>query len=229
MNRVSLILMILVLTSLLSSFPFHKAQADRSTDLVTHATEVLIDMLEDPDFAFMHSMISQARAIVIVPQLIKGGFIIGAEGGSAILLAQETKGQWSYPAFLTLISGSIGFQIGGQVSQLILIVRNEEALKQLLADGVKLGADLSVALGPVGVSTKGGTTTNFKTDLIAFAKSQGLFGGGALEGGILTSNNSRNKEFYGQPLTNQQILYQQRGRNPNAELLRHYLTTFEHD
>lgn len=197
--------------------------ANSAEELVEEATKTAENFLRDPDFEFMRSMIREAYGIVIIPTLTKGGFILGAEGGSALILGRRADGTWGYPSFHTLLSASIGLQIGGQVSQVVLVVRNRRGLESLIQDSVKLGADASVAVGPVGGGVKGGTTTNFNADIVAFSKAQGLFGGGAIEGGTLSTNEDRNQLFYGRPLSSRAIILEHQGANPLADRLREIL------
>lgn len=197
--------------------------ANSAEELVGEATAVVDNFMRDPDFEFMKGMIRDAYGVVVIPQLTKGGFIIGAEGGSALVIGRKADGQWGYPAFYTLLSASIGLQIGGQVSEVILVVRNRRGLEALVNDTVKLGADASVAVGPVGAGVKGGTTSNFQADIVAFSKTKGLFGGGAIEGGTLSSNTDRNELFYGRPVSGKAIILDHQVVNPSADLLRNLL------
>jgi len=199
------------------------ANANSANDLVAEAKDVIDELMIDPDFQFMRKMIRDARAVVIVPELVKGGFIIGAEGGSAVIVARRDANTWSQPAFYTVASGSIGLQIGGQVAKLVLIVRNDKALEKILEDNVQFGADLSIAVGPIGAGAKGSTTTNLDADIVAFSKAKGLFGGGAFEGGVITSNADRNELFYGRPVSGRTILYTDQVGNAKANGLRQSL------
>ena len=119
--------------------------------LVEKARLAFLDMITDDNYKEMRDYVKQSRALVIFPELIKGAFIIGAEGGSGVLVTRGAAGQgWSYPAFYTLASGSLGLQIGGQSSELVLTVMSEKALTSLINDQFKIGGNVDVAVGPVG-------------------------------------------------------------------------------
>lgn len=150
--------------------------------LVDRARATVEHLKADPNFSNLNELLHQAKGVVVVPELVKAGLIIGGAGGSALLLARSPQGEWSYPAFYRLAAASIGFQIGAQVSEVALVVMNQQALEKLLTDHITLGADVSVAAGPVGGSLQAGTTTNVGADIYTFASSKGLFGGLALEG-----------------------------------------------
>ncbi len=154
-------------------------------------------MLADPEFFNLKDMIGKARGVLIVPELFKGGFIIGAEGGSGVLMVRGADGTWSAPAFYTLAAGSIGFQIGGQVSEVVFTLMNDAAVRALLNNEFKLGADAGVAVGPIGAGIEASTTSNLERDIYAFSKSVGLFGGGVLEGGKILEQKERNRQYYG--------------------------------
>jgi len=196
------------------------AQAGNSAEDLVHSAETTLSgFMSDPELATFQRMVREARAILIVPSLVKGGFFFGAEGGSAVLLARNEQG-WSNPAFFTTITGSFGLQIGVSVSEVVLVIRTNGGLDALLKNNLRLGVEASLAVGPLGRGVDASTTTNLNADIIAFTKTQGLFGGGALEGGMITTNAERNELFYGQPLSAAQIVLDGQGHNPKASGLR---------
>ena len=156
-------------------------------------------MLADPEMQKLKSIVQQARGVVIIPELVKGGFIVGAEGGSGVFMARGADGSWSAPAFYTLAAGSFGLQIGGQVSEVVFVLMTDGAVEALLGNELKLGVDAGVAIGPLGMGLEASTTTNLGADIYAFSKSVGLFGGVAFEGAKLISRNSWNDAYYGAP------------------------------
>lgn len=212
-----------VLSTLMIFTAMPLASADEANDLVAEAEITLDKFLRDPDYAFMKNMIRKAKGVVIIPTLTKGGFIFGAEGGSALLFAKQKDGKWSPPAFYTAASGSVGLQIGVQVSEVILVIRNQDGLNAILKDNVTLGAEASIAAGPIGGGMEGATTTQFDADIVSFSKTAGLFGGGALEGGVITSNEDRNHRFYKLPLSGRDIVIYGRGQNKRTDRIRRLL------
>lgn len=158
--------------------------------------------------------LARARAVYIVPELIKGGFIFGGEGGTGVLLARLPEGGWSAPAFMVMGGASIGLQIGGQVSKVAFTIMTDKGLAAILNNKVKLGADLSVAVGIVGAGTEAATTTAAGADVYQFAVSKGLFGGGTVEGAVLESRDSWNAAVYGGQYKTPRDIVTDRSLNP---------------
>lgn len=210
----------------LALFGFGAAPATADTDqeiLVTEAQWTLEKLLKDEKLGNMPKFLNQARAVYIVPSLYKGGFVLGAEGGKGVVLAKGADGTWSSPAFYTLAGGSIGLQIGGQVSEVVFTIMNEAALKAIIEDNFKLGGDVSIAMGPIGAGIEAGTTTNFEADVYAFSHAVGLYGGGSIEGSAILNDDDDNQTYYGTAAAPEAILLERRFNNPQAEPLRKLL------
>jgi lipid-binding SYLF domain-containing protein len=189
--------------------------------VVDEALATYRNMTTDPDFANLNSLLARAKAVVIVPEMIKGGFIIGGEWGQGVMLARDAaSGAWSQPAFVTLASGSIGLQIGGSVSQVVLVVMTDTGLDAMLQDKVTLGGEASVAAGPVGAGVNAQSTSDVNDDVYAYAKSQGLFAGAAIEGAVLEADPDRNRFYYGGEFSTRQIVFGQATPNAGADALR---------
>lgn len=170
------------------------------------------------------SALARARAIYIVPELIKGGFIFGGEGGTGVLLARLPEGGWSAPAFIVMGGASIGLQLGGQVSQVAFTIMTDKGLAAILNNKVKLGADLSVAVGVAGASTEASTTTAAGADVYQFAVAKGLFGGGAVKGAVLEPRDAWNAAIYGGQFKTPRDIVSDRSLNPpEADRLREAL------
>lgn len=194
--------------------------ASPSEELVAKSRFTIERLLSDPEFFNLKRYIEQSRGVLIIPELVKGGFIVGGEGGSGVLMVRGSDGTWSSPAFYTLAAGSIGLQIGGQVSEVVFTLMNDGAVNSMLGDEFKLGADASVAVGPIGAGLEASTTTNFNRDVYAFSKSVGLFGGGALEGAKIFERTEWNEAYYGKGATPKAIVFERRFSNPDADRLR---------
>jgi SH3 domain-containing YSC84-like protein 1 len=164
--------------------------------------------------------LDQAAGVGVFPGTMKAGFIVGAEYGDGLLIARTPGGDWGQPAFYTLGGGSVGLQIGGQVAEIVLVLRNRGALRSLVEDQGKLGADAEVTLGVVGAGIEGATTTNLGADVLAFSSAAGFFAGGSLEGSVLVKRNDLNAAFYGAGATPAAILFEGRFANPRADGLR---------
>ena len=159
------------------------AWADDQQLVVDKARIVVESFLNDPDFAKMRVYVQNAYAVLIVPDLLKGGFFIGVEHGTGVLLARDPQsGTWSEPAFYDIWGGSFGLQFGGQTSDAIFTLMNPGAVQKLLSSRFQLGADASVAVGELGAGVGAGTTVQFGEDVYAFARNMGLYGGLALDG-----------------------------------------------
>ena len=194
--------------------------ASPAEELVAESRFSIERLLDDPGLPQLKTYVKNARGVLIIPELVKGGFIVGAEAGSGVLMVRGSDGTWSSPAFYTLAAGSVGLQIGGQVSEVVFTLMTEGAVEALLTNGFKLGVDASVAVGPFGAGIEASTTTNLNVDIYAFAKTVGLFGGGSLEGAKLFSRKSWNDAYYGAPASPRAVVIERIFFNPQAEKLR---------
>ncbi len=191
-------------------------------NLVNKATKTFYDFMADPDMSWVRKNLKKAKAIMIIPASYKGGFIFGAEGGTGVLLARNEKtGKWSYPAFYTMGSVSFGLQIGGKVSEIVLLIMTEKGKAALLSPSFKLGADISVAAGPVGAGAEAKTF-----DVLAFARSKGVFGGISVSGAVITARDSMNEIYYGKKVRPVDILYLNAASNKQADKLRAALAKY---
>jgi lipid-binding SYLF domain-containing protein len=184
--------------------------------LVDKATTVVQGFSADPDLGWFRDKVKEARALLIIPQSIKGAFFVGGSGGSGVLIARDgTSGEWGYPAFYTMGSLSIGLQFGGEASEVILMVMTERGMEKLLTSSFKLGADLTVAAGPVGGGAKAQTA-----DVLTYARSKGAFGGMSIDGAVIKTRDQRNEAYYGKPVSPTDIIIRKSVSNPQADRLR---------
>lgn len=171
--------------------------------------------------------IPSARGLLIVPSSVKAGFLVGAEGGSGVLIARTADGGWGYPAFYTLGAASFGLQVGVQDTETVLVIRNDGALRSILKHQGKLGADIGVTGGFYGAGMEASTTTNLRVDVLAFTNAKvGAFAGASLEGAALVRRRDFNESFYGAGATPEAIVLEGRHRNPKADKLRSVLDRF---
>jgi lipid-binding SYLF domain-containing protein len=171
--------------------------------------------------------VQNAYGVLIFPDLLKAGFVLGAEYGNGVMLTRDIRsGTWGPPAFFTLVGGSLGLQIGGKISNVVFTVMNDGAIERILASQFKLGTDASVAAGPVGVGVGAAVTTQFGEDLYIFARGQGLFGGLSLDGTAILAKDEWNRIYYGQPVTPAAILRDRTATSSGAEQLRQALASF---
>jgi len=201
----SVLVMILGILVVNISVPSWADDTQDARDIVTKA-EITADSFRlDPNlYPEWRELLREAKAVLIMPQIIKGGLIIGGSGGSGVLLARDQKsGAWNGPAFYTIGGVSFGLLAGAQVAETIIVVRTERGLNRLLNTGAKLGADLSVTAGPVGAGVGAG---NIIADLVVLSRSKGLYGGLSLEGSLIDVRDSLNRAYYGKSVSPSDIL-----------------------
>jgi len=187
---------------------------EEAVDLVNDSADTVAYFAADTAFEPLHNLANDAKAMVIIPESIRAGFIIGGSAGDATLIARKNDGTWSQPTFLTIGSLSFGFQAGGEASEIILLVMTQRGLENLLSTSVKLGADISIAAGPVGAGAKAQTT-----DILAFSRSRGLYGGVSLEGAVLKSRRNFNTAYYNAKVPTGEIIFGNEHYNPTSARL----------
>jgi lipid-binding SYLF domain-containing protein len=184
--------------------------------LVERAKLSFESMMVAPEMEALRDLIRTAKGVFIAPQVLRGAFIIGVSGGSGVFFARgETPGQWNGPAFYTIGEASFGFQAGADASEVVLVAMTERGVNALLSTSVKLGADASVAAGPVGIGVRG-ATANVSVDLVSFSRSKGLYGGVSVDGAIVATRSSLNSAYYGREVSTQDILVRGSVSNPQA-------------
>jgi lipid-binding SYLF domain-containing protein len=167
-------------------------------DRVQDSIEALHALTGASDDAIPEYVLERADAIVVIPSLIKGGLGFGAEHGKGIMSVRDTRtGRWSAPAFVSMTGGSFGAQIGLESTDLVLVVTNPDGIDELLKDKFTLGADVSVAAGPVGRAADAKTDALMTAKILAYSRTKGLFAGAALDGTAITSDEDANQHFYG--------------------------------
>ncbi len=174
--------------------------------LIDRARISLKTMLSDNQYPGLVDLATRAKAIIIVPNLIKASFFFGGRGGNAVMLVRDAQGSWSPPAFYTLGGASFGLQIGGQTSEVIITVMTERGLNAVLGRNVTLGGDAGIALGELGKGVNAATGIGLKADMYAFARSEGLFAGVSVEGSVIAPRQSWNQQLYGPGATPRGIL-----------------------
>jgi lipid-binding SYLF domain-containing protein len=212
---------LLALTFLaVSALPFSaQVKAAEAEKTIEAARSTLADFLSDPDMRWLKDHFREAKGVLIIPERNKGGFIIAGSGGVGVLLAKDAEGRWSEPAFYRLGSVSVGFQIGGERSEVILFIQSQKGVDSFLASSLKLGGEASVAAGPVGQGAQAATA-----DVLSFSRSKGAFVGASLEGTVVTPSGELNRAFYGKPASPVDILVRSSAMNPKADSLKKALT-----
>lgn len=219
---VPLTLMLALVLGLIVGQPIASASEEaEQKDLVEKSRMTLDSLLADSNMGWFRDHIKDAKGIFIVPQLLKGAFFVGGEGGSGVFIVKDDKtGVWSEPAFYTMGAASFGFQFGAQASEVALLVMSQRGIESMLSSTFKLGADVSVAAGPVGAGIEGATAMNLSADLLAFARAKGLFGGISLEGAVIATRDEWNRNYYGKDVRPTDILVKRTVANPHSAGLR---------
>jgi len=179
------------------------------TDRVTEAARVLEEVLAAPDKGVPQAIIEKAQAIVVIPSTVKGALLIGAQRGKGVMSARSATG-WSAPAFVTLTGGSLGLQIGGQATDIVLVVTNERGIENLAQNTFKIGGDASVAAGPVGREATASTDYRMQAQILSYSRSRGLFAGISLAGSTIRADRDANERIYGIGYSTRNIVVERR-------------------
>jgi len=188
--------LLLVLIVSLCSFAFAADEETKVADRVQAAADVLSDIQGAPDKGIPQEVLGSAECVAVVPSMLKGGFIVGAKYGRGLASCRTSKG-WSAPAFFVVTGGSFGFQIGGQAVDLVMLIMNKDGMKHLLSSEFALGADASVAAGPVGRHAEGNTDWKMRAEVLTYSRARGLFAGVSLNGAQIKQDKDSTREFYG--------------------------------
>jgi lipid-binding SYLF domain-containing protein len=197
MSKISLLLFV-VITLSLSTFAQKKNDGKElrdAVDRVNAASKVMREIMSVRDKSIPGDLLRKAKAIVVFPGSIKAAFIIGGQGGKGVAIRRLAKG-WSAPAFLNMGGGSVGFQIGGQKTDYVLLVMNDQGLTNLLADKFEIGGEGSVAAGPVGRTAAATTNATLDAQILTYSRSKGLFAGVSLKGVVISQDQDMNNAVY---------------------------------
>jgi lipid-binding SYLF domain-containing protein len=189
-----------------------KSESDEARRIQDAAT-IFTEIMGADDKAVPKSILEKAAGIAVFPSTITAGFVVGGTRGRGVMSVRE-GGTWSSPAFLTLTGASIGAQIGGQATDLILVITNRRGVENLVHNQFKVGADASVSAGPVGRDTQAATDIQMRAEILSYSRSRGVFAGISLNGTTFHQDKDANGRFYGKPLETQQIVFEHLGGAP---------------
>jgi lipid-binding SYLF domain-containing protein len=170
------------------------------------AADVITEIMAAPDKGIPQDLLDKSECVVVVPGLKKGAFIIGGKYGKGFMLCRKSGAGWSAPGSIRVEGGSFGFQIGGSETDVVLLVMNQGGVKKLLSSKFTVGADASAAAGPVGRTSSAATDAQMHAEILTYSRARGLFAGVSLEGATLRPDDDWNKELYGKPITNREIV-----------------------
>ena len=205
MKRIVVAVVLFVFSVTLVSSAF--ARSGRSDDIerIQNATEVFREIMATPDKAIPQELLESAKCIAIIPGEKKAAFVVGGNYGKGIATCRTADG-WSSPLFVALGGGSVGFQIGGSSTDLVMVFRNEKGLRSLLSDKFKIGADATAAAGPVGRHAAADTDAKMNAEILTYSRSKGLFAGVSLDGAVVQADQSGNPAMYGGNVNRREIL-----------------------
>jgi lipid-binding SYLF domain-containing protein len=198
MKRLWLLAVVVSLCSVV--FAVDESKESKATDRVQASADVLNEIQSAPDSGVPQEILSHAECVAVVPSMLKGGFIVGAKYGRGVASCRTAKG-WSAPAFFLVEGGSFGFQIGGQAVDLVMLIMNNDGMQRLLTSQFTLGADASVAAGPVGRHAEGNTDWTMRAQVLTYSRARGVFAGAALNGAVMKQDKDSTREFYGHMVT----------------------------
>jgi lipid-binding SYLF domain-containing protein len=182
---------------------------EKEKERITESENILKAILNAPDKGIPGSVLDGTKCVVVIPSMKKAAFIIGGSYGRGIMTCrtgEDFKGPWSAPIMMASESGSVGFQIGGEGTDFLILVLNDDGARTLMRSKVKLGADASVAAGPVGRTSEAATTGSMKAQMLSYSRSQGVFAGVSLSGASFRVDGDANKNLYGEKVTPEQIM-----------------------
>jgi len=178
---------------------------ESSTERLDHAAKVLHEIMAAPDSGIPEEVLEHARCVAVVPHMIKGGFVFGAENGRGVATCRTATG-WSAPAFFTITGGSWGLQIGLEGVDLVMIIQNEDGIRQLMASKFQLGGDASAAAGPVGRHASANTDWKLETEILTYSRARGAFAGLTLTGASIRRDEDSTRAIYGHLVSTRSIL-----------------------
>ena len=182
------------------------AQEETTDHRIRKAADAIQDIMSTPDKSIPQSLFDKAKCIVIVPGMMKAAFIVGGEFGHGFASCRTASGKWGPPAAMKLAGGSFGLQLGGESTDVVLLIMNQHGMDRLLSDKFKIGADASAAAGPVGRNAAADTDILARAEILSWSRTRGLFGGVSLDGTVVERDRSEDRKLYGSEVTSQQII-----------------------
>lgn len=193
-------------TAALVALPVLAADRSDDQDKLQRAEQVLKAAIEAPDRGIPKELLEKAECIGIFPDVKKGAFIVGGEGGRGVFTCRDTSGAMGSPAFFKMGGGSVGWQFGGEEADIVLLIMNRNGIDHLLQDRFTLGGEAAATAGPVGRTAKAATDAQLHAQLLSWSRSQGAFLGAALEGSVVTQDKDGNRRLYGKDVRAKEIL-----------------------
>jgi len=191
----------------------------KEQDRLRASYTVMTEILGTPDKGIPRDLLNKAECVVVFPSVKKAAFVVGASYGRGVMTCrsgENFRGPWTAPAMFAIEGGSFGFQIGGQATDFVLLIMNEQGAKSVMSSKVKIGGDASAAAGPVGRTTSAETDIVMKAEILSWSRARGIFAGVSLTGSTLRSDDDANNNLYGKDLNAKQIILQREAQTPAA-------------
>jgi lipid-binding SYLF domain-containing protein len=212
------------------AFFVSSAVAGTEEEKIENAGEILEQIMAIPEKGIPPHLLANAQAIALIPNVIKVGFVIGGRHGSGIIMVRNDAGLWSDPVFITITGGSLGWQIGAQSTDVVLVFRNRRSIENIIQGKITLGADAAIAAGPVGRRIEGATDVELKAEIFSYSRSRGLFAGISLEGSSLQIDDQAVERFYGSEVRARDVATGKvRGERPEVKKLHNQLEKYAAD
>ncbi len=192
-----IVLITIISVAVLTLLPLSAMAGNKEEEKIYDSIEVMEQITSIPEQSIPPALLRNAEGIAIIPNVIKAGFILGGRYGAGVAMVRERDGEWSNPIFITITGGSIGWQIGAQSTDIILVFKSRRSVENLIGGKFTLGADASIAAGPVGRHAEAGTDIQFRSEIYSYSRSRGLFAGLALEGAGLSVDDDADDTLYG--------------------------------
>jgi lipid-binding SYLF domain-containing protein len=197
---------------LLALLPLCVLAGDKEDDRVRDSVTVLDEIMRAPDQAIPQRLLAEAHAIAVIPNVVKAGFVVGGRAGKGLIAIRTADGTWSHPSYLKLTGASVGFQAGVQATDVILVFASRRGVDSIVNGKFTLGADASVAAGPVGRTAQASTDGQLKAEIYSYSRARGLFAGVALDGAVIAIDHRANQSVYGRNTTPRAIFEGRLGR-----------------
>ena len=221
---------LLIVTTLVVLATLTAVASDREDDInrTNKAAQVFKEIMSTPDQGIPQNLLESAKCIAIIPGDVKFAFIFGGSYGRGLATCRTEHG-WSAPLFVAIDSGSVGYQIGASSTDIVMLFMNDHALQSLMSDKFKLGADASVAAGPVGRNAAAGTDLKLNAEILSYSRSKGIFAGVSLDGAVMQADKSGDKAMYGDDVNRHEILDGKVAVPESAQALVHELGGYVHE
>ncbi|MCM3900127.1 MAG: lipid-binding SYLF domain-containing protein [Pyrinomonadaceae bacterium] len=194
--------------------PIRGPNTTEGASQASKSSQVLREIMGTRDKGIPRDLLDKAECVMVFPKVLKAGFIVGGQRGRGVASCRTRSG-WSAPAYFEMKGGSVGFQIGGQSTDFVLLIMNESGMKNLLSDRFELGGEASVAAGPVGRTAAASTDAKMDAEILSYSRSRGLFGGVSLKGSVISPDKSDMEGTYGEGMTAELILRTNKSRAPS--------------